>query len=79
MLAVWGSHLSPEVGRSEILKLYNTKRAKEMRLALVEDRTVPCRIANKSEPLFISSPFVRQNENKRPRYVFPTSEAFALQ
>ncbi len=45
----------------------------------VEDRTVLCRIANKSEALFISSPFVRQNENKRPRYVFPTSEAFALQ
>jgi len=77
--AVWGSYLSPEVGRGEIPKLYNTKEAKEMRLALVEDQTALYRIANKSEPLFISSPFVRQNENKRPRYVFPTSEAFALQ
>jgi len=35
-----------------MLKLYNTKEAKEMRLALVEDRTVLCRIASKSEPVF---------------------------
>jgi len=48
-----------------------------MRLALIEDQTVLCRIASKSEPLFISSPFVRQNENKRPCCVFPTSEAFS--
>ena len=36
-LAAWGSHLSPKVRKRETLyKLYNTKRAKEIRLALRE-------------------------------------------
>ena len=66
MLTAWGSRLSPKVGRRDVHRLYNTKEAQEMRLALVEDRT----------SLFPTL-LLGHDESKRPRCVFLTGEAFS--
>jgi hypothetical protein len=72
--------------RSEVLRLYNTKRAREMRLAIQEfiiprvRQTVKSRLnsfenhCQRGRKLF----GLVRDENKKPRCVFLTSEAFAL-
>ncbi|GAF89873.1 unnamed protein product, partial [marine sediment metagenome] len=63
--------------RSDVLRLYNTKEAKEMRLALQQFIILAGRgLGVRRTPLFPTR-FLEQNQNKRPRYVFPTSEAFS--
>jgi hypothetical protein len=76
--AVWGSRLSPKLGRSQFLTLYNTKRVKEMRLALVEDQTALCRMASKSEPLFSQLPIPRPGRKKQIMLDIPPFKRYTL-
>jgi len=59
-----------------MLKLYNTKEAQEMRLALVEDRTVLRRIASKSESPFSYPPFLGRTKTKSLATCFSWARLF---